>query len=186
LSNARTPVQDNQFFKYHDGMGVALETSRLLMREIDSSNDDLIQYLGWLQDVHNNSFIQSARVDYRMEELVNFIDSINSNSDALLLGLFLRKESHFIGTLKVEPIDYSAGSAWLGIMIGNPKFRGLGYGREAMEKVLSYLFDFLKLQAVYLGVDLENLSAINLYKKLGFREYELNANSMFMKKTETT
>jgi RimJ/RimL family protein N-acetyltransferase len=55
-----------------------------------------------------------------------------------------------------------------------------------MEKVLIYLFDFLKLQAVYLGVDLENLSAINLYRKLGFREYELNDNSMFMQKTETT
>ena len=98
----------------------------------------------------------------------------------------MRKDDRFIGTLKVQPIDYSAGTAWLGIMIGSPEFRGLGYGREALEMVLGYLFDSLKLQEIYLGVDLENLSAISLYRSLGFSEHRLDLNSVVMLKTNIT
>ena len=144
------------------------------------------QYLSWLQDTQSNSFIQSARIDYSLEELIDFIEATNSDDNALLLGLFLRKDDRFIGTLKVQPIDYSAGTAWLGIMIGSPEFRGLGYGREALEMVLGYLFDSLKLQEIYLGVDLENLSAISLYRSLGFSEHRLDLNSVVMLKTNIT
>lgn len=86
----------------------------------------------------------------------------------------------FIGTLKVQPIYYSVGTAWLGIMIGSKEFRGLGYGFEALEIVLEYLFNSLDLQEIHLGVDLRNLGAISLYKKLGFKEYKMNADSMLM------
>jgi ribosomal-protein-alanine N-acetyltransferase len=163
-----------------------LETQRLFLREINTSHDDLIQYLSWLQDTQSNSFIQSARVDYRLEELINFIEVTNSDDNALLLGLFLRKEDRFIGTLKVQPIDTYKGTAWLGIMIGSPEFRGQGYGREAIETVLNYLFDSLKIEKIFLGVDLENLSAIRLYRSLGFCEYRLDVGSMVMLKTHST
>jgi len=171
--------------EYHKAMNVKLESSRLVLREIDTSQDDLVRYLGWLQDTQSNPFIQSARTDYSMEELVSFVNSTNSDDKALLLGLFLKKDNQFIGTLKVQPIDYSARTAWLGIMIGNRKFRGLGYGLEALEIVIGHLFSSLDLLEVHLGVDLQNLGAISLYKKLGFREYKINTNNMLMLKKKT-
>jgi RimJ/RimL family protein N-acetyltransferase len=167
-------------------MDVSLKTPRLIIRKINTGQDDLLQYLGWLQDTQNNSYIQSARVDYSLQELLNFIEATNSDDSALLFGLFLRKEDRFIGTLKVQPIDNSAGTAWLGIMIGSPEFRGLGYGREALEMVLDYLFNSLKLQEIYLGVDLGNLNAISLYRSLGFSEHKLDVNSVVMLKTNIT
>jgi RimJ/RimL family protein N-acetyltransferase len=179
-------MRASDYLKYHTGMNVLLKTSRLVIREIDTSQDDLVQYLGWLQDTQNNSFIQSARVDYTLGELIRFIEATNSDVNAILFGLFLKENDTFIGTLKVQPIDYSVGTAWLGIMIGSQEFRGLGYGLEALEIVLGYLFNSLDLQEIHLGVDLQNLGAISLYRKLGFRDYKLNANSMFMLKKKTT
>ncbi len=167
-------------------LGISLETPRLNLREIDVSQDDLITYLGWLQDTQNNRFIQSARVDYSLEELISFIEVNNSDGNAILFGLFLRENDEFIGTLKVQPIDYSEGTAWLGIMIGSPEFRGLGFGREALEIVMDYFFNSLKLQDIYLGVDLLNLSAISLYRSLGFSEYELENKRIVMRKSNTT
>jgi RimJ/RimL family protein N-acetyltransferase len=161
-------------------LGISLETPRLYLREIDVSRDDLITYLSWLQDTRNNPFIQSARVDYDLEELICFIEVNNSDVHALLFGLFLRENDEFIGTLKVQPIDYSAGTAWLGILIGSPEFRGLGYGREALEIVLDYLFNSLKLQAIYLGVDHKNFGAISLYRSLGFVEFTIQEHSTIM------
>ncbi len=67
-------------------------------------------------------------------------------------------------------------------MIGNPDFRGQGYGREAIQEVLNYLFMSLQLQAIFLGVDLKNVHAISLYRNLGFSEYSRDKNRMVMVK----
>jgi len=161
-------------------MDSSLQTARLLLRPINTEEDELEVYLGWLRDVESNSFIQSARVDYGIEELIEFIRTVNSDVNAILFGLFLKSNFQFIGTLKIQPIDFTLGTAWLGIMIGNPEFRGRGYGREAMQGVLKFLFNSLKLKEVFLGVDLKNFDAIALYEALGFIEHLREENSMTM------
>jgi len=161
-------------------MDSPLHTERLVLRAINTEEDKLGDYLGWLRDVESNSFIQSARIDYRIEELIEFIKSVNSDVNAILFGIFLKSNFQFIGTLKIQPIDFTLGTAWLGIMIGNPEFRGRGYGREAMQGVLKFLFNSLKLKEVFLGVDLKNFDAIALYETLGFIEHLREENSMTM------
>jgi RimJ/RimL family protein N-acetyltransferase len=161
-------------------MDSPLHTERLVLRAINTEEDKLEDYLGWLRDVESNSFIQSARIDYGIEELIEFIKSVNSDANAILFGIFLKSNFQFIGTLKIQPIDFTLGTAWLGIMIGNPEFRGRGYGREAMQGVLRFLFNSLKLKEVFLGVDLKNFDAIALYETLGFIEHLREENSMTM------
>ena len=161
-------------------MTLSLETPRLKLRQIDPDSDDLISYLSWLRDTESNPFIQSARIDYGILELIEFIKAVNSDVNAILFGIFLKSNFQFIGTLKIQPIDFTLGTAWLGIMIGNPEFRGRGYGREATQEVLNYLFNSLKLKEVFLGVDLKNFDAIALYETLGFSEHLREENSMTM------
>lgn len=164
-------------------MDLSLKTQRLHLRNIIPREDDLTTYLGWLRDTKNNSFIQSARKDYSRQELVRFIESMNADNNALLFGIFIAGfGDEFIGTLKVHPIDFSKGTAWLGIMIGKPEHRSLGYGREAIQEVLNYLFGSLKLKAVFLGVNLKNSNAVSLYKSLGFSELSSENGSMVMVK----
>lgn len=164
-------------------MDLSLKTPRLKLRKINPPEDDLMTYLAWLRDTQNNSFIQSARNDYSLNELINFIDALNSDDNALLFGIFLNGvREEFIGTLKVQPIDLSKKTAWLGIMIGSPEFRGLGYGREAMHEVLMFLFSSLKLREVFLGVNFKNSYAVSLYESLGFEVHSRENNSMVMVK----
>lgn len=163
-----------------------MQTARLVLRAINTEEDELGDYLGWLRDVESNPFIQSARIDYGIEELTEFIKAVNSDVDAILFGIFLKSNSQFIGTLKIQPIDFTLGTAWLGIMIGNPEFRGLGYGREAMQGVLNYLFNSLKIKEVFLGVDLKNFDAISLYETLGFSEHLREKNTMTMVKKKSS
>lgn len=163
-------------------MNIALLTPRLLLREISVKEDDLDTYLNWLRDVESNSFIMSARTDYGLAELVEFIQSTNLDVNALLFGIFLRKEEQLIGTLKVQPIDFLEGTSWLGIMIGSPEFRGHGYGREALLAVLDFLFNSLKLREVFLGVDVQNIEAMSLYRNLDFKVHRIEENSIVMVK----
>lgn len=140
----------------------------MLLREIDLQGDDLTAYLGWLRDVRNNSFISSAREDFQMSELQSYISQKNDSPQSLLLGIFHGENEKMIGTVKLEPIDLAAQTAWLGIMIGEPSARGIGVGFRTLDLLTNYACENLGLKKIYLGVDPSNEPAIALYKKVGF------------------
>lgn len=159
----------------------SIQTHRLTLREIDIESDNLFDYVDWLRDVENNAFIQSARVDYSLDELRRFIQSTNNDKNALLFGLFLNIDGRFIGTIKVDPIDFKADLAWVGMMIGDPFFRGLGYGRESLQAVLEFVFWTIGIGKVFLGVNSKNIPAVSLYRRLGFQVIEYRDGGLIMK-----
>jgi RimJ/RimL family protein N-acetyltransferase len=167
-------------------MSIVIETARLILREIDLTSDDLSIYLGWLRDIENNRFIESAKVDYEMDELKFFISSANLEPGVLLFGIFLKEGKNFIGTLKIQPINHIEKYVWLGMMIGSPEFRGRGYGRESLETTVNFLFNSLEINDIFLGVNLENLGAIYLYESVGFEKFKVEKNRMVMKKSRFT
>jgi RimJ/RimL family protein N-acetyltransferase len=75
-----------------------------------------------------------------------------------------------IGRCMLFSINPVGRSAMLGIMIGDPRFRGRGYGGEAIRLLLDYGFNLLNLHSVMLGVFEFNTPAIRCYQKAGFRE----------------
>jgi RimJ/RimL family protein N-acetyltransferase len=56
------------------------------------------------------------------------------------------------------------------ILIGEDDYRGKGFGKLAMNYLINFGFKELKLNRLELEVNLDNLPALNLYKKIGFRE----------------
>ena len=55
-------------------------------------------------------------------------------------------------------------------MIGDKKTWGQGFANEASKAVIKYCFKNLFLKEITLGVKRNNVSAIKLYKNLGFIE----------------
>jgi diamine N-acetyltransferase len=157
-----------------------ISVANIYLREIDVVADDMHSYLGWLRDVESNPFIQSSRTNYNLPQLKAYVDLKKNSVDALLLGIFLLSNSKFIGTIKLEPINFSAKTTWLGMLIGDVPSRGQGYGFEALNAVLGYAFNVLRLEKVFLGVDKMNGPAIHLYSKIGFQVIEENESSFTM------
>jgi RimJ/RimL family protein N-acetyltransferase len=130
-------------------MSIVVETPRLILREIDLASDDLLLYLGWLRDTENNRFIESTRLDYKIDELRFFVSSANLDPEVLLFGVFLIEDRNFIGTLKIQRINRLEKYVWLGMMIGSPEFRGRGYGRESLEATVNFLFNSLEINDIF-------------------------------------
>ena len=158
---------------------VDVESQRIVLREIDPEKDDLRNYLTWMQDTHANPFIESVRADYSLVELLTYIRGKNHDKSVILWGIFLREDHRQIGTIKLEPIDFDLKTAWLGILIGESNFRGSGYGREAIEAVLSFSKTKLNLIKIYLGVDPANTVALKLYESIGFVNNPEKQNTLF-------
>jgi RimJ/RimL family protein N-acetyltransferase len=73
-----------------------------------------------------------------------------------------------IGQIDYYDLDWQARSAWVSIMIGEPKFWSGGYGTSAMRALLTYLFRQIGLHRVTLTVHESNVRAQKSYAKNGF------------------
>lgn len=157
-----------------------LHGKRLYLRKLNPNLDELENYLGWLRDVNSNRFIESVRHDYSFADLIAFINDKNNSPTAMLFGIFERRTSSLIGTIKLEPINRDNKTAWLGILIGDPKNHGQGYGFEVLDILCEFCSSILKLNEIYLGVSPNNIPAIKLYKKFGFSPYDKERNVMYL------
>ena len=81
------------------------------------------------------------------------------------------KDKH-IGNIKIDPVDTKKMTGEYGILIGDKNSWGKGYAIESSKIVIDYCFNDLGLKKIELGVVSSNIKAINLYKKLGFKEYK--------------
>lgn len=74
-----------------------------------------------------------------------------------------------VGVVMLDAIQWTHRAAYVAIGIGEPAYRGRGYGEEAMRLTCGFAFGELNLHRLSLTVFSYNLPAIRLYEKLGFR-----------------
>ncbi|MFA6524637.1 MAG: GNAT family protein [Patescibacteria group bacterium] len=73
-----------------------------------------------------------------------------------------------IGFMGLSKISKKSKNAELFIAIGDSEYRGKGIGKKAMQWIIDYGFNKLKLHKIYLNVYENNIPAVKLYKSLGF------------------
>jgi RimJ/RimL family protein N-acetyltransferase len=75
----------------------------------------------------------------------------------------------FVGACSLQHIDLRNRHAELGIWMASPDFRGLGYGSDAVQILLRYAFEVVRLDKVQLGVYDFNEAGLRSYERVGFR-----------------
>jgi RimJ/RimL family protein N-acetyltransferase len=78
------------------------------------------------------------------------------------------KDGAAIGQIDYYDLDWQNRSAWVSIMIGDPEYWSGGYGTDAMQALLGYLFLQLDLRRVALTAHESNVRAQRSYAKSGF------------------
>ncbi len=94
---------------------------------------------------------------------------IVESNDTAIFGIRRLDDGSLVGTCQLHGIHPVHRSAELQIRIGETNERGQGFGFEAVSLLLRFAFDDLNLQRVYLHVFKDNLRAVKLYEKTGFK-----------------
>jgi RimJ/RimL family protein N-acetyltransferase len=102
------------------------------------------------------------------DQLSRRFDLSQTSPDTFLFAIRLLDEEDIIGLLEFDGVDWTNRTTFVSIGIGEPRHRGQGYGREAMELGLIFAFNELNLYRVCLTVFSYNAPAIALYERLGF------------------
>ena len=115
---------------------------------------------------------------YPTKQIQDWLDENNENQSEFMIETIA--ENKRIGFVGLDEFNWAAGTAWVGIGIGDPDYRGKGYGTEAMKLILKYAFNELNLHRVNLGVFEFNERAIKSYKKCGYK-YEGTERELIFK-----
>lgn len=80
--------------------------------------------------------------------------------------------SETVGHIQLMNIDCDTESCFLGRVLIFRKYRGNGFGKIAVREAVRIAFEILDLNEIILGVFDFNTAAIELYKKIGFMEFQ--------------
>ena len=130
------------------------------------TKDATARYCSWLNNPQVNKFLDTKKAT--VASLRQYIKDKNSKPDCIFLGIFDKTNHLHIGNIKLEPIDFVAKKAIVGILIGDKDYWGRGVGTKAMRLVIKYAFKDLKLNQLELNVKMGHQAAIKLYQKVGF------------------
>lgn len=106
-----------------------------------------------------------------MERETAYFERIATAETTVSFVIYEHASMRPIGSTELMHIEYRNGRADFGILIGEAKARGKGYGTETTRLMLDYAFTALGLRSVALTVGEWNVAGQRAYAKAGFREY---------------
>ena len=137
-------------------------------------------YLVMVNDIENvERFIGSVHEPFTEEQEIRWVHK-KLEEKAQVFSMLEKQSGAFIGN--IELMDVNDGVAELGIAL-TAKMQNKGYGTEAVSALAAYGFERLGLERIFLRTNPENLRAIRVYEKCGFREYDRTDEHVFMELT---
>ncbi len=146
---------------------MTLEGPHVVLRSM--TRKDTADVLRWRADPVVARQLFSARCP-TLEEHEAWLAKLNQSRDRIEFMIVMRQNGRAVGTIGLSHIQARGGSAEYGILLGEPDARGKGVAREASQLLLAYAFDQLGLVEVFLNLFADNVPALRLYERLGFRE----------------
>jgi len=147
-----------------------LETERLIVRPF--CEDDLDIFLAYRNDPDVARY-QGWDIPYPREKAIEFIDEMKNKNPSEPEGWYqaaivLKESREFIGDAAFFIKNDENRKAYIGCTIIQKYWRR-GYGVEVTYRLLSHLFDDLKLHRVVAETDVENFASYSTLERLGFR-----------------
>ena len=147
-----------------------LHTRRLHLRRLRSEDAAAICAYRGLPEVARYQSWETFEVADATQLITDQLAVEPATPDSWLQLMIVLTESGLpIGDCGIHFLSNATQQVELGITL-DPCYQRRGFACEALEGVLSYVFDTLKMQRVSATTDAENKAAQNLFQRLGFRQ----------------
>ncbi len=152
-----------------------LESERLLLREILSSDVDDIYEIYSKKEVYlytnSDIDISSDRVDIEKEQVAEFVESWKNDDDLICWGIELKAEKKMIGRVYLYGLIGNKEAGYR-VDIGyslSPNYWGKSYMTEAVNLVVNFGFDSLRIVRFQAEIIPANTASISVCVKVGFQ-----------------
>ncbi|MBT1248388.1 MULTISPECIES: GNAT family protein [unclassified Thermosipho (in: thermotogales)] len=114
----------------------------------------------------------------RVEDEIKWYEGFNAFSDNYSFAIELKESNEYIGGCGVNKVDWKNSVCELGIFLGM-SYWNKGYGTEAMELLVDFVFKEMNINKIKLHVYSFNQRAIRSYEKLGFKKEGVLREELF-------
>ena len=168
-------------------MSIVLETPRLLLRSFKDM--DLLPFLQYRNDPRVYKY-QGWKTPYLLEDATAFIANVKKLTPGIKGEWYQpaierceapEENNKIIGDVAFHIPNSNPRMAYIGYTLAHDAW-GQGFAREAVQKLLDYLFKVLDLHRVVADCDVENAPSIRLLERLGFRREAHYIDSFWLDK----
>ena len=135
-----------------------LSDAERVLQLIDRSRNSLYEWLGWVQYTNSTQdmtqFIENSRNDFAANKS---------------LVTFIVYQNQIVGTTGFNQIDWTNSNGTIGYWL-DTKYKGKGIMTRAVQGLLNYGFDELKLNRIEIRAAIENLKSRAIPERLGFKQ----------------
>lgn len=133
-----------------------------------------------LLEIENESQLRIVGDDdvpypFSKESLTKFLQIEAPNQ---VFGIYLNEENKLVGNIAIYKVNQQNLNCEIGLVISK-NHQGKGFGKEALQLLIDFIFNYLPMQKIKLDVFSFNKSAISLYEKLGFKHEGTLRNELF-------
>ena len=133
-----------------------------------SSEDNLDDYLDWMNDYEIVKYTESKGRSYSRQDLIDFIILMNNSIENHFWGIFA--DDKHIGNIKLGNIDFKNKKGDIGLIIGEKSQWGKGYATEAIKLLTEFAFNELNLKKVFANIYEVNKGSFNAFIKAGYQQ----------------
>ena len=128
--------------------------------------NDAEKYSEWLNDLEITSNLSMYHCNISVQGEKELLEKLSKEHNYSIIDI---GQNELIGSCGFMDIDHLNQTAEIGIFIGNKNYWNKGYGTEALQLLLDYVFKALNLRNVILKVYSFNENAKRVYEKIGFK-----------------
>ncbi|MEP7166195.1 MAG: GNAT family N-acetyltransferase [Ferruginibacter sp.] len=146
-----------------------LTTERLTLRQLIINDEQEIFTLR--SDSEINKYLD-RQISNTIDDARNFINRVNENiskSDSLYWAITLSDKNILVGTICLFSLSDENDKCEIGYELLT-NYQGQGIMKEAVEKVIDYAFNTIKVQKIEAIFHRDNQRSIKLLKKCSFRD----------------
>jgi [ribosomal protein S5]-alanine N-acetyltransferase len=156
---------------------IILESNMLILKELRLNNVTK-EYVGWLNDVEVNKYLESRFVTHNERTVREFVENCAKSNLKYLFGIFIKSDMRHIGNIKLGPINTYHNYAEVGLMIGDKDSWGKGFASEAISMVTQFGLNQLDLDKLSAGCYESNIGSKKSFEKSGYKVEGLMRNQV--------
>lgn len=146
-----------------------LEGTTVYLRGLESQDIEG-NWFSWFNDQQVTKYMENGTFPNTREGLLDYYSRVCVSSRSDLVLAIIEKSTHeHVGNIGIHGINQLYRRAELGIVIGEKRIWGRGYGSEACCLITRHCFNRLNLHKIFLRTEQENKAAIRSFEKAGFR-----------------
>lgn len=140
-----------------------LKGDNILLRSLRYSD---LEFLEYIENNKENWRFGSEEKEYTYQQFLDYI--ANSSVD-----ISIAKQFRYLIDFQDTPVgfidlfDYTIDSVNVGIIISED-FRNRGFGKEALDIMIDYVFGVLGVRKIYVSISKDNLASIRLFTSCNF------------------